>query len=52
VRDLFDRIVDDAAARRAINETARLFALAIVSVASTIDPQMTASAEALADAQS
>jgi predicted NBD/HSP70 family sugar kinase len=50
VRDLFDWIVDDDDARRAINETTRLLALAIVSVASTIDPQIVASAETLADA--
>ena len=40
VRDLFDRMADDDAARQAIDETARLLALAVVSVAATIDPQM------------
>lgn len=40
VRDLFDRLPTDAAARHAIDETTRLLALAVVSVAATIDPQM------------
>jgi predicted NBD/HSP70 family sugar kinase len=34
------RMADDDAARRAIDETTRLLALAVVSVAATIDPQM------------
>jgi predicted NBD/HSP70 family sugar kinase len=40
VRDLFDRLPADAAARRTIDETTRLLALAVVAVAATIDPQM------------
>jgi predicted NBD/HSP70 family sugar kinase len=40
VRDLFERLDDDAKARAAIDETARLMALAIVAVVATIDPAM------------
>lgn len=40
VRDLFDRLASDLAARRTIDETTRLLALAVVSIAATIDPQM------------
>ncbi len=40
VRDLFDRLATDASARLVIDETARLLALAVVSVVATIDPAM------------
>jgi predicted NBD/HSP70 family sugar kinase len=40
VRDLFARLADDALARQAIDETARLMALAIVAVVATVDPEI------------
>lgn len=40
VRDLFDRLSDDPLAKRVIDETARLMALAVVAVAATVDPEI------------
>lgn len=40
VRDLFARLDDDARAREAIEETARLMALGIVAVVVTVDPEI------------
>ncbi|MEQ8698501.1 MAG: ROK family transcriptional regulator [Bauldia litoralis] len=40
VRELFDRIETDATARRVVDESARLLALAVVAVVATIDPEV------------
>ncbi len=40
VRDLFDRLAIDPVARRVIDETARLLALAVVAVVATVDPEI------------
>jgi predicted NBD/HSP70 family sugar kinase len=40
VREIFDRLGEDEAARRTIDEVARIIAIAILAVQSVIDPEV------------